>query len=59
MLTKSFRQHGDTQVLDLAKERQTGRVTDNVTDATFNFTEGWFRSSGLYDINEKYFQQKR
>jgi hypothetical protein len=31
-----------TQVLDLAREYQEGRVTDKVTNVTFNFTEGWF-----------------
>lgn len=43
-----------TQVLSLAKEHQTGRGTENVTPATFTFTERWFRSSRLYDLNEKY-----
>jgi len=28
-----------TQVLDLAREYQEGRVTDKVTNVTFNFTE--------------------
>ena len=43
-----------TQVFDKAKSRQKGRVTEEVTNVTFNFTEGWFRNSGLYDLNEKY-----
>ncbi|MDN6290945.1 MAG: ParB N-terminal domain-containing protein [Tetragenococcus koreensis] len=43
-----------TQVLGKAKSRQKGRVTDEVTNVTFNFTEGWFRSSGLYDLDENY-----
>ena len=43
-----------TRVLDKAKLHQKGRVTVEVTNATFNFTEGWFRNSGLYDLNEKY-----
>ena len=43
-----------TQVLDKCKSIQAGRVTNNVTDVTFNFTEGWFRNSGLYELNEHY-----
>lgn len=38
-----------TQVLDLTRQRQKGRVSENATDVAFDFTEGWFRSSGLYD----------
>jgi len=38
-----------TDVLDLARAHQTGRVTDNVTSVTFS--EYWFRTSGLYDLN--------
>ena len=33
-----------TDVLDLAKKHQTGRVTEKVTNVTF--TERWFRDSG-------------
>lgn len=43
-----------TQVLELTKRHQNNRVTKDVTFVTFNFTEGWFRNSGLYDLNEKY-----
>lgn len=43
-----------TNILDLCKSHQFGRVTKNVTNVTFNFTEGWFRNSGLYDLNEEY-----
>ena len=43
-----------TQVLNFCKQHQEGRVTKNVTNVTFDFTEGWFRYSGLYDLNEKY-----
>jgi len=39
-----------TQVLDLARQHQTERVTEEVTDVTFDFTEWWFRTSGLYDF---------
>ena len=42
------------QVLDLAKQHQEGYATGNVALATFNYTEGWFRTSSLYDLNEKY-----
>jgi len=38
-----------TDVLNLARQHQEGRVTDEVTSVTF--TEGWFRTSGLYDLN--------
>ena len=38
-----------TQILNLAKKHQEGRVPSNGTNVpTFNFTEGWFRNSGLY-----------
>jgi DNA modification methylase len=40
-----------TEVLDLCRTRQTGRVTGEVTSVTF--TEGWFRNSGLYDLNRE------
>jgi len=43
-----------TNILDLCKSHQQGRVTEKVTNVTFNFTEGWFRNSGLYDLNEEY-----
>jgi site-specific DNA-methyltransferase (adenine-specific) len=41
-------------VLDLARSHQTGRETQNVsgeTNQSFAFTEYWFRTSGLYDLN--------
>ena len=37
----------DTQVLDIARKHQKGRVTKDVTHVTFNFTEGWFRTVGI------------
>lgn len=43
-----------TQVLDLSKNHQEGRVTEKVTQVTFNFSEYWFRTSRLYDLQEKY-----
>lgn len=43
-----------TDILDLCKSHQKGRVAEDATNVTFNFTEGWFRTSGLYDINDKY-----
>ena len=42
-----------TQILNLAKRHQKGRETKEVTNVT-NFTEGWFRTSGIYDLNKKY-----
>jgi site-specific DNA-methyltransferase (adenine-specific) len=39
-----------TQVLELAKDHQEGRVTEKVTNVTFTFTEGWFRASGIYEL---------
>jgi transcriptional regulator with XRE-family HTH domain len=36
-----------TQVLDIARKHQKGRVTKDVTHVTFNFTEGWFRTVGI------------
>jgi len=41
-----------TEVLGSAKDHQEGRVTNDVTDVT-NFTEGWFRTSGIYDLEQK------
>jgi hypothetical protein len=39
-----------TNILDLASSHQKDRVAeDTTTVVTFNFTEGWFRNSGLYD----------
>ena len=43
-----------TPVLELAKENQLGRVAKCATHVAHEFTEGWFRTSGLYDISEKY-----
>jgi len=43
-----------TEVLDLARKHQNGRVPKNGTIVPFDFTEGWFRNSGLYDLCEKY-----
>jgi DNA modification methylase len=41
-------------VLDKCKIIQEGRATKNVANATFNFTLGWFRNSGLYELNKHY-----
>ena len=41
-----------TQVLELAKQHQKGRVKSDSTNV--NFTEGWFRNSGLYDLSDEY-----
>jgi len=41
-----------TEVLDLARSHQNGRVPQDGTNVPqTNFTEGWFRTSGLYDLN--------
>jgi len=40
-----------TEVLDLSKQHQEGRVAQNATNVAHNFTEGWFRNSGLYYLN--------
>ena len=37
-------------ILNLHKIFQQGRGTEEVPTVTFNFTEGWFRNSGLYDL---------
>jgi hypothetical protein len=39
------------QVLEIAKTHEQGRATGDVATATF--TEGWFRTSGLYDLNRE------
>jgi len=41
-----------TQVLDLAKDHQEGRVPSNGTRVPFAFTEGWFRNSGMPSPHE-------
>lgn len=45
------------QILELCKNNQKGRAPQKGANAPFNFTEGWFRNSGLYDLNE-YCQKK-
>ncbi len=45
------RRNCDTQLLDLACEYQESRVSINDTNVSFDFTEGWFRNSGIYDLN--------
>lgn len=43
-----------TEILDMARQHQEGRVTGDVTNVTtHNFTEGWFRTSGLYDLQHE------
>jgi len=39
------------QVLDFCKQHQIGRGNKELPSGNFNFTEGWFRTSGLYDLN--------
>jgi len=44
-----------TRVLDFAKDHQNGRVPDNGTNVpSFDFTEGWFRDSGIYGQHWEY-----
>lgn len=45
------------QVLELAKQHQKGRASCDDASATFDFTEGWFRTSGLYNLCPDYQQQ--
>ena len=41
--------------LDLSKAHQIGRGDSNSPRVDgFSFTEGWFRTSGLYDLNEEF-----
>lgn len=40
----------DTDILELAREHQEGWVSDNDTVVS-NFSERWFRNSGLYDLH--------
>ncbi len=46
-----LRRNCDTQLLDLACEYQESRVDKKSTSVYFDFTEGWFRNSGIYDLN--------
>lgn len=41
-------------VLNLAREHQKGRETSGVSGETFDFTEYWFRTSGLYDLEAEW-----
>ena len=41
-----------TTILNSCKQHQLGRVAEDATMVAFNFTERWFRDSGLYDIPE-------
>lgn len=41
-------------VLNLCKQHQIGRGTKKVPRGTFDFTEYWFRTSGLYNLCETY-----
>lgn len=42
------------EVLEITKGIQNGRGTEKVPMGTFDFTERWFRDSGLYDLCEVY-----
>jgi hypothetical protein len=39
------------EVREISKKYQKDRGTNEVPNGTFNFTERWFRDSGLYDLN--------
>ena len=44
-----------TQILEIAKKYQVGRVPQDGTNVpTFNFTEGWFRNSGIYELEPEF-----
>jgi predicted transcriptional regulator len=43
-----------TIILNLCREFQEDRVTEKVPMVTFNFTERFFRDSGLYDLASDY-----
>ena len=38
----------------MARQHQEGRVTDEVTSVTHDFTEGWFRNSGIYGLHSEF-----
>ncbi len=46
-----------TSLLGKTKNRQQGRVPQNGTMVPFNFTERWFRDSGLYQLCGEYQQR--
>lgn len=46
-----------TNILNKCKLIQNGRVAEIATNVAFNFTIGWFRNSGLYELND-YYQNK-
>ena len=41
-----------TEVLEFVKPHQEGRVAGDATNVA-NFTEGWFRNSGIYDLKDE------
>jgi isocitrate dehydrogenase len=48
------------EVLKMALDHQEGRGTSSVPNGTlFKFTEGWFRDSGLYELNALYNNQAK
>jgi len=40
------------EVREISKKYQKDRGTNEVPNGTFNFTERWFRDSGIYDLNK-------
>lgn len=45
-----------TEVLELAREHQEGRVAEDAT-VVADFSERWFRDSGVYDLDDGHQQQ--
>ena len=41
-----------TQILKKIKKQQKGLVSSKLTHVSFNFTEDWFRNSGLYALED-------
>lgn len=46
--------NNSTHILEKIKLHQVGRVDKDSTLVEFNFTEGWFRESGLYKLSDIY-----
>lgn len=44
----------DAEIRDIARNHQEGRASDDDANASFAFTEGWFRNSGIYELTERW-----
>ena len=40
------------KVIEISRKYQKGRGTNKVPTGTYDFTERWFRASGIYDLNK-------